>query len=124
VASGAVLRAFNKDKGPRRYARSSYGILRTEHYKDFPEHEGVKPYHDRRDGQAYVAHTVDWVLKLVMMKPLFLGLVPYVQRLILNKIANYMLLRVKRSSLSGHAPRSSPLTCSTSGLPLHWYVEK
>ncbi|SPO06110.1 related to hsp70 protein [Cephalotrichum gorgonifer] len=64
VASGAVLRAINKGRGPRRTARSSYGILRTEPHGEFPEHEGVKPTLDKHDGLAYVTNTIDWVLKL------------------------------------------------------------
>ncbi|KAM5345065.1 hypothetical protein ACJ41O_010927 [Fusarium nematophilum] len=65
VASGAVLRALNKDQGPSREARSSYGILRTEPFKQYPEHEGLKPSYDPHDGHPYIMNTVDWVLKLV-----------------------------------------------------------
>jgi hypothetical protein len=66
VARGAVLRAFNKEGGPRRYARSSYGILRTEIWEAFPEHKkAAKKSYDRHDGLPYVVRTVDWVLKLV-----------------------------------------------------------
>ncbi|ETS77294.1 hypothetical protein PFICI_11168 [Pestalotiopsis fici W106-1] len=65
VASGAVLRAFNKEQGPRRLARSSYGILRTEPFGDYPdEHKGVKPSYDRHDGLPYVKRTIDWVLSM------------------------------------------------------------
>ena len=65
VASGAVLRAINKEQGPRRIARSSYGILRTEPHGQYPEHRGVRKWRDPHDGQAYVRRTIDWVLKLV-----------------------------------------------------------
>ncbi|KAI3326025.1 hypothetical protein HD806DRAFT_430483 [Xylariaceae sp. AK1471] len=64
VASGAVLRAFNKEQGPQRQARSSYGILRTEPYKNHPEHNGVNPSYDRDDGLPYIKDTVDWILPL------------------------------------------------------------
>ncbi|OIW35554.1 hypothetical protein CONLIGDRAFT_710725 [Coniochaeta ligniaria NRRL 30616] len=65
VASGAVLRAVNKEQGPKRHARSSYGILRREPYMEFPEHAVVtNPYYDPHDGLPYVVKTVDWVLKL------------------------------------------------------------
>ncbi|KAB5518088.1 hypothetical protein GE09DRAFT_1045090 [Coniochaeta sp. 2T2.1] len=64
VACGAVLRAVNKEQGPKRHARSSYGILRREPYMEFPEHEGAPKYHDPHDGLPYVVNTVDWVLKL------------------------------------------------------------
>ncbi|KAF4972875.1 hypothetical protein FSARC_646 [Fusarium sarcochroum] len=64
VATGAVIRALNKAQGPQRIARSSYGIMRTEPFKEYPEHEGLKPSYDRHDGQPYIRQTVDWVLKL------------------------------------------------------------
>ncbi|KAL2141237.1 hypothetical protein VTI28DRAFT_2650 [Corynascus sepedonium] len=64
VARGAVLRAFNKEQGPRRYARSSYGILRTEIWEEFPEHKEAKVAYDPHDGLPYVFNTIDWVLKL------------------------------------------------------------
>jgi hypothetical protein len=64
VANGAVFRALNKDGGPERMARASYGIQRTEPWKQHPtEHEGVRPSYDRLDGFAYITKTVDWVLK-------------------------------------------------------------
>lgn len=53
--------------GPRRHARSSYGILRTEPFGEFPEHEGLKASYDQHDGLPYLVGTIDWVLKLVMM---------------------------------------------------------
>ncbi|RYP47954.1 hypothetical protein DL768_006109 [Monosporascus sp. mg162] len=66
VASGAVLRALNKERGPERYARSSYGIIRSEPYKQYEEHELAKatPTMDKCDGDLYVNNTIDWVLKL------------------------------------------------------------
>ncbi|KAK4240612.1 hypothetical protein C8A03DRAFT_13115 [Achaetomium macrosporum] len=64
VARGAVLRAFNKERGPRRYAKSSYGILRTEIWEEFPEHREAKKSYDRHDGLPYAVDTIDWVLKL------------------------------------------------------------
>ncbi|KAF5535802.1 Hsp70 chaperone protein [Fusarium mexicanum] len=64
VASGAVLRALNKANGPDRIARSSYGILRTEPFGQYPEHAGLKPSYDRLDGMPYIKQTIDWVLKL------------------------------------------------------------
>jgi hypothetical protein len=67
VASGAVFRALNKDGGPERMARASYGIQRTEPFGQYPEYKGLKPSHDRLDGFAYITKTVDWVLKKVTM---------------------------------------------------------
>lgn len=66
VASGAVLRALNKENGPRRFARSSYGLLRSEPYGDYPEQQkGVRPYYDPDDGLPYVWQTIKWVVKRV-----------------------------------------------------------
>ncbi|KAF5572636.1 Hsp70 chaperone protein [Fusarium pseudocircinatum] len=64
VASGAVLRALNKANGPERIARSSYGILRSEPFGQWPEHAGLNPSYDRHDGEPYIKQTIDWVLKL------------------------------------------------------------
>ncbi|KAK4170972.1 hypothetical protein QBC36DRAFT_305615 [Triangularia setosa] len=64
VVRGAVLRAFNKERGPGRHARTSYGIWRTEPHMSFPEHAEAKRSWDRHDGLAYVVGTIDWVLKL------------------------------------------------------------
>ncbi|KAH8900614.1 hypothetical protein GQ53DRAFT_633221 [Thozetella sp. PMI_491] len=64
VATGAILRAFNKEHGPSRHARSSYGILRTEYFKDWPEHKGLKPTYDEHDGLPYITNTIDWFFKL------------------------------------------------------------
>lgn len=71
MASGAVLRAFNKELGPKRLARSSYGILRTEPFGECEEHEGLRPYYNPYDGQPYIKDTVDWILKLVRSKLCF-----------------------------------------------------
>ncbi|RYP15476.1 hypothetical protein DL765_005683 [Monosporascus sp. GIB2] len=63
VASGAVLRALNKEGGPRRFQRSSYGIQRKEEHGTFPEHAIIKKKrYDTVDGIAWV-ETIDWVLK-------------------------------------------------------------
>ncbi|SCO27216.1 related to hsp70 protein [Fusarium fujikuroi] len=69
VASGAILRALDKGNGPARIARSSYGILRTEPFGQYPEHSGLKPSYDRHDGLPYMEQTIDWVLKLGQLIP-------------------------------------------------------
>ncbi|CVK87782.1 related to hsp70 protein [Fusarium mangiferae] len=69
VSLGAVLRAMNKNHGPERRARSSYGILRAEPFKEYPEHQGMNPSYDRHDGLPYIKKTIDWVLKLGAMVP-------------------------------------------------------
>ncbi|KAI1350063.1 hypothetical protein F5Y01DRAFT_165372 [Xylaria sp. FL0043] len=61
VASGAVLRALNKNDGPKRSIRSSYGIRRDEPY-DPKFHRSAKPYRDPVDGLMYV-RTIDWVIQ-------------------------------------------------------------
>ncbi|OCL14979.1 hypothetical protein AOQ84DRAFT_307992 [Glonium stellatum] len=65
VASGAILRALNKEDGPARFIRSSYGFLRTEPYEPevTPAHVGVKPSYDHLDGNQYIRDTIDWVVK-------------------------------------------------------------
>ena len=59
------MRASNKELGPKRLARSSYGILRTEPFKQWKEHDGLNPYYNPYDSQPYIKDTVDWILKLV-----------------------------------------------------------
>ncbi|KAI1758498.1 hypothetical protein GGR53DRAFT_516970 [Hypoxylon sp. FL1150] len=61
VASGAVLRALNKDNGPSREIRSSYGIRRDEPQYSHPEHRNAKAFRDQADGLMYV-RTIDWIL--------------------------------------------------------------
>ncbi|CAJ2501486.1 Uu.00g043390.m01.CDS01 [Anthostomella pinea] len=61
VASGAVLRAMNKERGPQRFARASYGILRRESHGDWPSHIHAAKTRDKVDGFHYV-NTIDWVL--------------------------------------------------------------
>ncbi|KAJ4321515.1 hypothetical protein N0V84_005318 [Fusarium piperis] len=63
VSQGAVLRALDKKNGPERFARSSYGILRSEPWGEYKEHSGQHCYVDRNTGDDYVWHTIYWVLK-------------------------------------------------------------
>lgn len=65
VSQGAVLRALDKKNGPARFARSSYGILRSEPWGEFKEHSGQKPFVDPVTRDHYVWHTIYWVLKKV-----------------------------------------------------------
>ncbi|KAI1775051.1 hypothetical protein F4818DRAFT_451981 [Hypoxylon cercidicola] len=62
VASGAVLRALNKDNGPKRQIQSSYGIRLDEPQGFYKEHGKAKAFCDRVDGLKYV-RTIDWKLK-------------------------------------------------------------
>lgn len=61
VASGAVLRALNKDHGPSRQLRSSYGIRRDAPYTQTEFGKEVKKHRDPADGRMYVK-TIYWVL--------------------------------------------------------------
>ncbi|KAF2228583.1 hypothetical protein EV356DRAFT_423252, partial [Viridothelium virens] len=65
VARGAVLRSLNKENGPSRISRASYGFLRAEPYKEFPEHvkAGLVPSVDKVDGFEYVKDTILWVIQ-------------------------------------------------------------
>lgn len=67
VARGAVLRALNKQNGPTRHSRSSFGFLRHEQHMLFPEHEEarVKPKKDGRDHYPQVRNTIYWVIQAV-----------------------------------------------------------
>jgi hypothetical protein len=105
VACGAILRAFNKERGPRRYARTSYGILRTEPYGDFPEHRVATKTWDKLDGQYYVRNTIDWVLKLVMARLAFL-VFSFLVSTPLTPLAS-QTKRARKSNQSGCASRSS-----------------
>lgn len=56
VSSGAVLRALNKENGPKRFAQSSYGFLRQEPHQPlvFKAHSHKTPKRDELDGERYV----------------------------------------------------------------------
>jgi hypothetical protein len=56
VSSGSVLRALNKENGPKRFAQSSYGFLRREPYQPliFKAHSHTSPKKDHVDGELYV----------------------------------------------------------------------
>ncbi|KAG2019349.1 hypothetical protein GB937_005263 [Aspergillus fischeri] len=66
VASGAVLRALNRELGPVRIIQSSYGYLRTEPWDPdaIEAHRSSRPKQaDPNDGDLYVKNTICWVLK-------------------------------------------------------------
>ena len=54
---------MKKEEGPLRIAQCSYGFLRTEPYGEWDEHEGIKPFIDKLDGEKYVPDTIDWLVK-------------------------------------------------------------
>ncbi|TVY93244.1 hypothetical protein LAWI1_G001604 [Lachnellula willkommii] len=63
VAVGAVLRALDKENGPQRITKSSYGFLRTEPYEPhtWEAHAETKPTIDQNDGEKYVK-TIYWLI--------------------------------------------------------------
>ena len=70
VARGAVLRSLNKDNGPTRHSRASFGFLRTEQYdakNPLPEYveADVRPTIDPIDGWENVENTIYWVIQAV-----------------------------------------------------------
>lgn len=66
VARGAVLRALNKEDGPRRFTRISYGIIRSNLYDpDLPEHQGLRGRIWAVDGQLYIEKCIHWQILVV-----------------------------------------------------------
>ena len=67
MAHGAVLRALDKEGGPVRITRTSFGFLRSEPFdKDLIEaHVGVRRDFDKLDGMYYIRNTIDWLVKKV-----------------------------------------------------------
>jgi hypothetical protein len=70
VARGAVLRSLNKENGPTRHLRASFGFLQTEQYNaEKPRAEyieaGIKPTIDPIDGWENVENTIYWVIQAV-----------------------------------------------------------
>ncbi|KAM0433418.1 hypothetical protein ACHAPT_004296 [Fusarium lateritium] len=63
VSRGAILRALGKKNGPMRFAKSSYGFLRSEPWGDYRQHSRQRYCVDRNTGEYYVWHTIYWVLK-------------------------------------------------------------
>ncbi|KAI8933218.1 hypothetical protein NX059_009853 [Plenodomus lindquistii] len=68
VAKGAVLRALNKEYGPKRFTQCSYGFIVKEPYQpeSIPAHKGHKRKRlliDPTDGERYVEDTIRWVLQ-------------------------------------------------------------
>ncbi|KAJ3464653.1 hypothetical protein MRS44_009439 [Fusarium solani] len=63
VSQGAILRALDKKNGPARFARSSYGLLRSEPWGDHIEHSGQNYSVNRATGDHYILKTIYWVLK-------------------------------------------------------------
>jgi hypothetical protein len=63
VAAGGVLRALNKENGPIRKSKSSYGLGRYETY-DRDVHQGQETVPGFHNGKTYVS-TIHWVSKLV-----------------------------------------------------------
>ncbi|KIX02790.1 uncharacterized protein Z518_08732 [Rhinocladiella mackenziei CBS 650.93] len=71
VARGAILRALNKENGPVRITRTSYGVLCTDLYdKESPLHQGLRGRRDLVDGELYIYDTIHWkILKGDVLPP-------------------------------------------------------
>ncbi|KAM0217965.1 hypothetical protein ACHAQD_007163 [Fusarium lateritium] len=67
VAEGGVLRALNKENGPIRKSKSSYGLGRYEIYDD-DVHQGQEIVPGFHNGKTYVS-TIRWVSKLNEIMP-------------------------------------------------------
>lgn len=65
VSQGAILRALDKKNGPARFAKSSYGLLRSEPWGDHIEHSGQNYSVNRTTGDHFIMHTIYWVVKKV-----------------------------------------------------------
>jgi len=66
VAKGAILRAASKKEGPKRFVKSSYGLLRREYYDTttFKAHREASKSYDPICGIAYV-NTIEWLIHKV-----------------------------------------------------------
>jgi hypothetical protein len=76
VAKGAILRACDKENGPARRPRLSYGVLRHLEYQNeewlAKKHpalaaalkEGKKKY-NHLDGKYWIEDTIEWIIKAV-----------------------------------------------------------
>jgi hypothetical protein len=69
VASGAVLRALNKEHGPKRRTRASYGLLEKTQYDQLGSslHKSLPSRfakYDEVDGEQYI-HGIKWVIQRV-----------------------------------------------------------
>ena len=72
VASGAVLRALNKQQGPSRQSYSSFGFLRIEPYlpESFEGHSLTTAVRDEVDGEDYVT-VIDYFMVKVRRYSVF-----------------------------------------------------
>ena len=70
VARGAVLRGLNKEFGPDRLLRRSYGISRLHEYQpELPSHALLNPrfVEYRQDNKHWVL-SLDWIFQKVCLK--------------------------------------------------------
>ncbi|KAE8452609.1 hypothetical protein EG329_013868 [Mollisiaceae sp. DMI_Dod_QoI] len=65
VVEGAIIRAWDKEKGPQRFLKLSYGFQVTEQYDpiNIEAHREVKHATlDPKDGFEYVHNTIEWLV--------------------------------------------------------------
>ncbi|CZR66777.1 related to hsp70 protein [Phialocephala subalpina] len=65
IVQGAIIRAWDKDKGPKRFLQLSYGFQVTEEYnpETITAHSEVRrPKPDKKDGLTYIHDTIEWLV--------------------------------------------------------------
>ncbi|KAL5358283.1 hypothetical protein BJX96DRAFT_146278 [Aspergillus floccosus] len=64
VSRGGVLRALNKEDGPRRKLRLNLGVCLSEPYnKRFQGHSGAPWFRNHLNQKKYVKECMDWVIR-------------------------------------------------------------
>ncbi len=106
VSHGAILRAWNKEDGPTRITKSSYGFQIMEEYspETIKEHlEVKKPFYDKLDGRYYVRDTIEWHVFKVKASTAF-----HFVLLLQLFIGNYLLIIQKGQTVPTQAEYSLP----------------
>jgi hypothetical protein len=66
VSRGGLLRALNKDHGPRRKLRLNLGVCVTEEYNPlFGGHRAAESFHHPLNGRDYVKECIEWAIRKV-----------------------------------------------------------
>ncbi|KAL3454207.1 hypothetical protein BJX65DRAFT_262995 [Aspergillus insuetus] len=64
VSRGGLLRALNKDDGPRRKLRLNLGVCVTEEYNPkFEGHCAAESFHHPLNGREYVKECIEWAIR-------------------------------------------------------------
>jgi hypothetical protein len=66
VSRGGLLRALNKDDGPRGKLRLNLGVCVTEEYNSrFEGHRAADSFHHLLNGREYVKECIEWAIRKV-----------------------------------------------------------